>query len=78
MSNEEKAVARLEPVLEHAESDFENAVSRYLDFLRIPSVSTDPSYKDDVRRAGAWLDGSGGEVKLSIGWAGGQVEGGRA
>ena len=49
-------MARLEPVLEHAESDFENAVSRYLAFLRIPSISTDPAYKDEVRRAGAWLE----------------------
>ncbi len=48
-------MARLEPVLEHAESDFENAVSRYLEFLRIPSISTDPAYRDEVRRAGAWL-----------------------
>ena len=55
MSDEDKAMARLEPVLEHAESDFENAVSRYLAFLRIPSISTDPAYKDEVRRAGAWL-----------------------
>jgi len=49
-------MARVEPVLEHAASDFENAVSRYLEFLRIPSVSTDPAYKDEVRRAGAWLE----------------------
>ena len=49
-------MARLEPVLEHAESDFENAVSRYLTFLRIPSISTDPAYKNEVRRAGSWLE----------------------
>jgi acetylornithine deacetylase/succinyl-diaminopimelate desuccinylase-like protein len=56
VEDEEKAMARLEPVLEHAASDFENAVSRYLEFLRIPSVSTDPTYKDEVGRAGAWLE----------------------
>jgi len=44
-------MARLDPVLEYAESDFGNAVSRYLAFLRIPSISTDPAYKDEVRRA---------------------------
>ena len=50
-------MAKLEPVLQYAESDFDNAVSRYLSFLRIPSISTDPAYKDEVRRAGAWLQG---------------------
>jgi acetylornithine deacetylase/succinyl-diaminopimelate desuccinylase-like protein len=49
-------MARLDPVLEYAESDFENAVARYLAFLRIPSISTDPAYKDEVRRAGKWLE----------------------
>jgi len=49
-------MARLEPVVQRAASDFENAVSRYLEFLRIPSVSTDPAYTDEVRRAGAWLE----------------------
>ena len=48
-------MVRLAPVLDYAARDFENAVSRYLEFLRIPSVSTDPAYKDDVRRAGLWL-----------------------
>ncbi len=48
-------MSKLDPVLEHAESDFETTVSRYLEFLRIPSISTDPAYKDEVRRAGTWL-----------------------
>jgi acetylornithine deacetylase/succinyl-diaminopimelate desuccinylase-like protein len=56
LSDKEKAMARLDPVLEHAESDFGNAVSRYLAFLRIPSISTDPAYKDEVRRAGKYLE----------------------
>ena len=47
---------RLEPVLGRIEQDFEAALSRYLAFLRIPSVSTDPAYKDEVRRAGGWLE----------------------
>jgi acetylornithine deacetylase/succinyl-diaminopimelate desuccinylase-like protein len=45
----------IEPVLAQIEADFEASVARYLDFLRIPSVSTDPSYKKDVERAGLWL-----------------------
>jgi acetylornithine deacetylase/succinyl-diaminopimelate desuccinylase-like protein len=56
LSDKEKAMARLDPVLEYAESDFGNAVCRYLAFLRIPSISTDPAYKDEVRRAGKWLE----------------------
>jgi acetylornithine deacetylase/succinyl-diaminopimelate desuccinylase-like protein len=49
-------MARLESVLERIGIDFDDSVSRYLEFLRIPSVSTDPAYKGDVRRAGAWLE----------------------
>ncbi len=48
-------MAKLAPVLAHIEKDFDAALSRYIEFLRIPSVSTDPSYKDEVRRAGLWL-----------------------
>jgi acetylornithine deacetylase/succinyl-diaminopimelate desuccinylase-like protein len=48
-------MARLDPVLEQAERAFDESLSRYLEFLRIPSISTDPAYKDEVRRAGAWL-----------------------
>lgn len=45
----------VQPVLARAEADFDNAVARYVDFLRIPSISTDPAYAKDVRRAGEWL-----------------------
>ena len=48
-------MTKLEPVLAQIESDFSAAVSRYIEFLRIPSISTDPAYKDEVKRAGAWL-----------------------
>ncbi len=46
---------KLEPVLAHIEGDFGAAVSRYIEFLRIPSISTDPAYAGEVTRAGAWL-----------------------
>jgi acetylornithine deacetylase/succinyl-diaminopimelate desuccinylase-like protein len=49
-------MAKLEPVLAQVENDFDRALSRYLEFLRIPSVSTDPSCKDEVKRAGVWLE----------------------
>lgn len=44
----------LDPVLAHADHAFDRSVERLLDFLRIPSVSTDPAYSDEVRRAAAW------------------------
>ena len=42
-------------VLRHLEQDFDQAVARYLEFLRIPSISTDPAYAGEVRRAAEWL-----------------------
>lgn len=50
-------MAKLEPVLAQIEQDFDSSLSRYLEFLRIPSISTDPTYKDSVKRAANWLDG---------------------
>jgi acetylornithine deacetylase/succinyl-diaminopimelate desuccinylase-like protein len=49
-------MADVKPVLARIEQDFDAALSRYLAFLRIPSISTDPAFKDGVRRAGAWLE----------------------
>ena len=42
-------------VLRHLEQDFDQAVARYVEFLRIPSISTDPAYAGETRRAGQWL-----------------------
>ncbi len=50
-------MAKLEPVLAQIEGDFAESVSRYIEFLSIPSVSTDPACNDDVKHAGAWLLG---------------------
>ena len=49
-------MAKLEPVLAQVETDFGASLARYIEFLRIPSISTDPAYKDEVKRAGAWLE----------------------
>ena len=58
----------VDPVLRHLEQDFEPAVGRYLDLLRIPSISTDPAYRAETRRAGQSLAdelaGLGFEVSL--------------
>jgi acetylornithine deacetylase/succinyl-diaminopimelate desuccinylase-like protein len=48
-------MGKLEPVLEQIGQNLPSALSRYIEFLRIPSVSTDPAYKDQVRQAGTWL-----------------------
>jgi len=45
----------LDPVLQRLDSDREDAVARWSELLRIPSVSADPAYADDVRRAADWL-----------------------
>ncbi|HMB94292.1 MAG TPA: hypothetical protein VKP65_25815, partial [Rhodothermales bacterium] len=41
--------------LEYAHAHADDFVSQLEDFLRIPSISTDSAYKDDVRRAAQWL-----------------------
>ncbi len=42
-------------VLDHARADREGALSRLCDFLRIPSVSTDPGHRADMQAAAEWL-----------------------
>jgi acetylornithine deacetylase/succinyl-diaminopimelate desuccinylase-like protein len=45
----------LSRVLAAAEAGFGASVQRLSDFLRIPSISTDPAYDGDTRHAGQWL-----------------------
>ena len=45
----------LDPVLKRIDADLEDAIGRWSELLRIPSVSTDPAYGDDMRRAAQWL-----------------------
>jgi acetylornithine deacetylase/succinyl-diaminopimelate desuccinylase-like protein len=44
-----------DPVLQRIDRDFDAAVDRWSDFLRIPSVSTDPACGGDMERAAQWL-----------------------
>jgi len=42
-------------VLAAADAGLEESIARWIELLRIPSISTDPAYKGDCRKAGAWL-----------------------
>jgi acetylornithine deacetylase/succinyl-diaminopimelate desuccinylase-like protein len=47
-------MASLDSVLDKIDQNLDAAVARLFDFVRIPSVSTDPAFKDDCRRAADW------------------------
>ena len=48
-------MSRLNDALSVADRNVDAALDRLFDLLRIPSISTDPAYKADCRRAGEWL-----------------------
>ena len=45
----------LDDVLARIDDDLPAATDRLLELLRIPSISTDPAYKEDCDRAADWL-----------------------
>ena len=45
----------LDAVLARIDADLDASVARLMDLLRIPSISTDPAYAADCRRAADWL-----------------------
>lgn len=45
----------LDPVLAHVDSEIEQSLERLLAFLRMPSISTDPAYKDDCDKTADWM-----------------------
>ena len=45
----------LDTVLARIDTDLDQSLDRLLDLLRIPSISTDPAYRDDCARAADWL-----------------------
>jgi acetylornithine deacetylase/succinyl-diaminopimelate desuccinylase-like protein len=45
----------IEAVLGAIDRDLEASIARWMELLRIPSVSTDPAHKADCRRAAQWL-----------------------
>lgn len=47
----------LDAVLTRIDAGFPASLDRLLDLLRIPSISTDPAYRAECRRAAEWLAG---------------------
>ena len=62
-------MSQLDQVLSKIDADLDASVARLFDWLKIPSISTDPAYKDDCRKAAEWLKadlaGLGVDAKLS-------------
>ena len=46
---------QLPAVLDRIDADLDKSLERLFELIRIPSISTDPAYKDDCRRAAEWL-----------------------
>ena len=46
---------QLDPVLSQIDADLGNSVNRLLEFLRIPSISTDSAFAKDCEAAADWL-----------------------
>ena len=45
----------LAPVLDRLDADLDESLARLFDFVRIKSISTDPAYAGDCRKAAEWL-----------------------
>ncbi len=45
----------LPPVLARIDADLNKSLERLMDLLRIPSISTDPAFRDDCQKAADWL-----------------------
>jgi acetylornithine deacetylase/succinyl-diaminopimelate desuccinylase-like protein len=52
----------LNQVLAKIDSDLDSSIERLFAWLRIPSISTDPAYKDACRQAAEWLKGDLGTL----------------
>lgn len=44
----------LEPVLDYLDKNLDAALARLFDVLKIPSISTDPAYKENCQEAASW------------------------
>ncbi|WP_414471721.1 M20/M25/M40 family metallo-hydrolase [Microvirga sp. M2] len=48
-------MSQLDQVLSKIDSDLDASLERLFQWLKVPSISTDPAYKDHCRIAGQWL-----------------------
>jgi acetylornithine deacetylase/succinyl-diaminopimelate desuccinylase-like protein len=48
-------MSHIQPVLDRIDADLDASVERLFSLLRIPSISTDPAYAQDCRKAAEWL-----------------------
>ena len=48
-------MTQTDAVLNHIDTNLDQAVERLLDLLRIESISTDPAFAQECKRAGQWL-----------------------
>ncbi len=51
-------LSHLEPVLAQIDQQFTFSLDRLFEFLRFPSVGTDPQYHGSCRDAARWLEGN--------------------
>jgi acetylornithine deacetylase/succinyl-diaminopimelate desuccinylase-like protein len=54
LAGEEKPMRGVNEILKEAQIGFEASIERLMDFLRIPSISADPSYDAACRKAAGW------------------------
>ena len=54
----------IDMILKQIEADHDNAVARLCQLLRIPSVSTDPAYRDQMQSAASWIAAQCNELRL--------------
>src|SRR5699024_7905836 len=61
-------MSQLDQVLSKIDADLDASLDRLFQWLKVPSISTDPAYKDHCRAAGQWLvdelNGIGVEASL--------------
>src|SRR6476660_3620435 len=50
-------MSSIETVLAKIDADLDASLARLFAWLRIPSISTDPAYAGDCRKAAEWLKG---------------------
>jgi acetylornithine deacetylase/succinyl-diaminopimelate desuccinylase-like protein len=50
--------SKLDAVLAHADAHLQDSLDRLFELIRIESISTDPAYAAECRRAAEWLSGS--------------------